>query len=100
VASSTTKTGRHDKSDYVFIRVMVVVFNATFNTISVKSWRPVLLVEENGVPGENHWPVASHLQTLSQVNTQVDKWMFMKFAKLASSLLCNKTNKVHVKNKN
>jgi hypothetical protein len=26
--------------------------------------------------------------------------VFMKFAKLASSLLCNKTNKVHVKNKN
>ena len=50
-------------SDYVFIRIMVVVFNATFNTISVKSWRPVLLVEENGVPGENHWPAASHWQT-------------------------------------
>jgi hypothetical protein len=23
------------------------------------------LVEETGVPGENHWPVASHWQTLS-----------------------------------
>jgi hypothetical protein len=22
-------------------------------------------VEETGVPGENHWPVASHWQTLS-----------------------------------
>ena len=42
---------------------MVVVFNATFNTISVKSWRPVLLVEENGEPGENHWSAASHWQT-------------------------------------
>jgi hypothetical protein len=31
-----------------------MVFNATFNKISVISWRSVLLVEENGVPGENH----------------------------------------------
>jgi len=40
-----------------------MVFNATFNNISVILWRSVLLVEENGVPGENHWPVASHWQT-------------------------------------
>jgi hypothetical protein len=31
-----------------------MVFNATFNNISVISWRSVLLVEEIGVPGENH----------------------------------------------
>ena len=42
----------------------VVMFNATFNNISVISWRTVLLLEESGVPGENHRPVASHLQTL------------------------------------
>jgi hypothetical protein len=41
------------------------VFNATFNNISVISWLSVVLVEETGVPGENHRPVASHLQTLS-----------------------------------
>jgi hypothetical protein len=29
-------------------------FNATFNNISAISWRPVLVVEEAGVPGENH----------------------------------------------
>ena len=28
-------------------------------------WWPVLLVEETGGPRENHWPVASHWQTLS-----------------------------------
>jgi len=39
-----------------------MVFYATFNNISVISWRSVLLVEETG---ENHWPVASHWQTLS-----------------------------------
>jgi hypothetical protein len=42
-----------------------MVFNATSNNISVISWRSVLLVEETGVPGENHRPVASHRQTLS-----------------------------------
>jgi hypothetical protein len=38
--------------------------NATFNNISVISWRSVLLVEETGVPGEIHRSVASHWQTL------------------------------------
>ena len=35
-----------------------------FNNISVISWRSVLLVEETRVPWENHWPAASHWQTL------------------------------------
>ena len=34
-----------------------MVLNATFNNISVRSWRSVLLVEETG---ENHRPGASH----------------------------------------
>jgi hypothetical protein len=42
------------------VRVMVMVFNATFNNISVRSWWSVLLVVETGVPGENHRPVVSH----------------------------------------
>ena len=37
-----------------------MVLNATFNIISAISWRLGLLVEETGVPGENHRPVASH----------------------------------------
>ena len=41
-----------------------MVFIATFNDISVVSWRLVLLVEETGVPRENHRPAASHWQTL------------------------------------
>ena len=40
--------------------VCLMLFNATFNNISVISWRSVLLVEETGGPGENHQPVASH----------------------------------------
>jgi len=42
-----------------------MVFNATFNNISAISCRLDLLVEETGVPGENHRPPASHWQTLS-----------------------------------
>ena len=40
--------------------VRVMVFIATFNNISVISWQSVLLVEESGVPGENHQPATSH----------------------------------------
>jgi hypothetical protein len=44
--------------DWAWVRFMV--FNATFNNISVISWWSVLLVEETGIPGENHQPAASH----------------------------------------
>jgi hypothetical protein len=40
--------------------VLFMVFNATFNNISGISWRSVLFVEEIGIPGETHRPVASH----------------------------------------
>jgi hypothetical protein len=39
---------------------MVMVFNATFNNISVISWQSVLLVEETGVYGKKQQTVASH----------------------------------------
>ena len=42
-----------------------MAFNATFNKTSVISWRSLLLVEDTGGPTENHWPVASHSQSLS-----------------------------------
>ena len=34
--------------------------SATFNNISVISWRSLLLVEETGVPGEHHRPGVNH----------------------------------------
>jgi hypothetical protein len=40
--------------------VWFMVFNATFNNISVISWRSVLLVDKTGVARENHQPVTSH----------------------------------------
>jgi len=36
------------------------VVNATFNNISAISWRPGLVVEETGLPGENHRSWASN----------------------------------------
>ena len=42
--------------------VRIMVFNATFNNISVISWPSVLLVKETG---ENHRPATNHWQTLS-----------------------------------
>ena len=50
------------KLSFQWNRVGVMEFNATFNNISVISLRSVLLVEETW---KNHWPVASHWQTLS-----------------------------------
>jgi len=44
-----------------------IVLSATFNNISAISWRPVAVVEEAGVPGENHRQWASNWKTLSLV---------------------------------
>ena len=48
-----------------FWQIRVMVFNATFNNNSVISWQSVLLVEETGVPVENHRSAVIHWQTLS-----------------------------------
>ena len=56
-----------------------MMFNTTFNNISVISWRSFLLVEEIGVPGENRPPVASHWQTLLHniaSSTLRHEWVF------------------------
>ena len=43
-----------DQMVYLFdLFVCLMMFNTTFNNISVISWRSVLLVEETGGPGEN-----------------------------------------------
>ena len=39
-----------------------------FSDISAISRRPVSLMEEAGVPGENHRPAASNWQTLSHIS--------------------------------
>ena len=45
---------------FIWVWFMVMVFNATFNNVSVISWWSVLLVEETGEPRENHPPVGGH----------------------------------------
>ena len=40
--------------------VRLMVFNATFNNISVISRRSVLLTEETRLPGESYWQTSSH----------------------------------------
>ena len=40
-------------------------FNDTFSNISALPWRPVLVMEEAGVPGENNRPWTSNWYTLS-----------------------------------
>jgi hypothetical protein len=44
---------------YIFI-YLFIVFNATFSNISAILWRPILVVEEAGVSGENHPPWANN----------------------------------------
>ena len=42
------------QTDFYIFSGKNMVFNATFNNISVMSCQSVLLLEENGVPRENH----------------------------------------------
>jgi hypothetical protein len=50
----------HDRNMIDWLIDWFIVFNATFSNISAISWRPVLIVKEAGVPGENHQPWASN----------------------------------------
>jgi hypothetical protein len=45
---------------YPLIDGWFMMFNTTFNNISVRWWWSVLLVEETGVSREHHRPAASH----------------------------------------
>jgi hypothetical protein len=56
---------------------MVCVFYATFNNISVISWRSVLLVEETGVPGENNRPATSTLRLSGIRATIGEKYIYL-----------------------
>ena len=49
-----------------------MVFNATYNNISVISWRSVLLMEETGVPVENHRPVTDKFFNIMLYQVHLD----------------------------
>jgi hypothetical protein len=46
--------GKHSPSIKLNSRCRFWCFNAIFSNISAISWRPVLVLDETGVPGENH----------------------------------------------
>jgi hypothetical protein len=39
---------------FIYLLIYLLCFNAAFNNILAISWQPVLVVEEAGVPRENH----------------------------------------------
>ena len=51
----TCARSSHRTASFKF-KIWFFVFNATFSNISAISWRPVLVVEEAGVPGDNYRP--------------------------------------------
>ena len=64
----------------LFIGVTAMVFNATFNNISVILWRPVLSVEKTGVPVEKPPTCLQRWCTLSQwkggtYQHYINKWL-------------------------
>jgi len=48
--------------------------NATFNNISIISWRSVLLVEETGMPVENHQHITDKLTTYCCIEYTLPEW--------------------------
>jgi hypothetical protein len=58
--SSVPVQNQNSISIMMGVRARAMVFNTTFNNISVILWWSVLLVEEIGVPRENCRPAASH----------------------------------------
>jgi len=65
---------------------MVMVFNATFTNISVISWMAVLLVEETGVPGENHRPDKGYHLMLYRVHLT---WLLLSKRFVCDLIGCN-----------
>jgi hypothetical protein len=68
-SGEAVKTNSYKQRNKLFISTHLiglgVMFNATFNNISVILWSSIFLVEETGVLRENYRPVVSHWQTLS-----------------------------------
>jgi hypothetical protein len=66
-----------------------MVFNATFNNISVISWRSVLLVHDTGVLRENHRPALNHRQALSHnVVSSAPRLLMILMTSFTIDLVC------------
>ena len=77
-----------ERLSYTWLFVCLMVLSATYNNISVISWRSVLLVEETGGPGENHRSVTSHWQTLSHKICMFCRSLFVLLSLFLWSLCC------------
>ena len=71
-------------------------FNATFSNISAISCRPVLVVEEAGVPGENHRPRASNWQTFSTCGCKSSAPFFCTWVEQSCMHGSIQLNKMHI----
>jgi hypothetical protein len=73
-----------------------MVFSATFNNISVISWQSVLLVEETGIPGENHYLyIYIYLKSLNNLH----KNLYINFRTLRPCGLPQRKFITYMKNK-
>ena len=84
----------------------VIVFNAAFRNMSVISWRSALLLDESGIPRENHRPGASDWQILlhnvlsstprheRDSNTQLYEW-YALFVYVVLNLITIRTRPAH-----
>ena len=72
---------------------LVEGFNATFNNISVISWRSVLLMEATG---ENHRPVACHWQTLSHYVVSSTRMSGIRTHNVSGAWITIKVNRKNV----
>ena len=82
---------------------LILMFNATFNNISAISWRPVVVVKEARVPGENHRPWASTVK-IYHLRLRVECTLFSSpglnellsslFVRCPSSVVCRPSSVV------
>ena len=83
-------------SDTIWVGfALVVLFNATFNNISVILWWSVLLVKATGVPWENHRPVASLWQICCIENIYI--YIIMIFSYDVDNILSDRAVMVEVR---
>jgi hypothetical protein len=64
-------------------------FKATFNNISVISWRSVLLMEETELPGENNRPWGKGQSTNYKSETSVKHCVFIDIAVILNLIYDN-----------
>jgi hypothetical protein len=75
-----SKSYRSDSnSNYIVVRARVIVFNATFNNISVISWGSISIRVETGVPGMSSLSVSNPAQTLSFYETTQCEYSIASF---------------------